>query len=177
MINCFSGDHSNNKDNWRPDNNLLGFLKRERLNLESVIPQWLQDLETGLSILGFFLTYVVYRAVSDVKKSFQQKARLPEIVKDLSKSGSEISKALSSSPIDEMTAKTEIKAAASIIRMTLKLLPSEQKKELNGVLKKISNKVVKATVPANTDALWEAYTDIQFSVKVLNQAIKNLKWE
>lgn len=146
--------------------------------MESTIPQLLQDLETGLSILGFFLTFVVYRAVSDVKKSFQQKARLPEIVKDLTKSGSEISKALSTSPADEVTAKTEIKAAASIIRMTLKLLPSEQKKELKDVLKKInSNKVVKSTVTANTDVLWDTYSDIQFSVKVLNQAIKNLKWE
>jgi len=146
--------------------------------LESVIPQWLQDFETGLSILGFVLTFVVYRAVSDVKKSFQRKARLPEIVKDLTKSSSELSKALSSLPADEVTAKTEVKAVASVIRMALKLLPSEEKKELKTILKKLtSDKVVKASVTDKSNAFWDAYSDIQVSVRVLNQAIKNLKWE
>lgn len=143
-----------------------------------MIPQWLQDIDTAFSLMGFFLTFVVFRAVSEVKASFQRKARLPEILKDLTKCGSELSKSLSSSPVDEITANMEIKSATSVLRLAKKYLPSEEKREIKFIIKRLEKiSKDKSSKSAIHEELWDSYTEIQVAIRVINQAHKSTKWE
>lgn len=48
------------------------------------------DLSTVLSVLGFIVTLWVLQQTRDIKKSFTNKARLPEIQKELNKCASKI---------------------------------------------------------------------------------------
>jgi len=49
----------------------------------SLIPQWIQDANTLVGLIGFAITVAVGWQVRNVRQSFRSRARLPAITKDL----------------------------------------------------------------------------------------------
>jgi hypothetical protein len=113
-----------------------------------------------------------------IKKSFLRRARLPEIIKELEKASSDLSKCLSQWPDQRNQAKSLIKIAASLLKSTKKMLTNEEKQEIENKLQNLENA---ANASGNTkisqEDCWDLYSDILSALKTLEQLSKNIKWE
>jgi ABC-type histidine transport system ATPase subunit len=139
-----------------------------------MLPEWIKDLETLFSLLAFAITVYVMYEVRAIRNSFKSRARLPEIIKDLSASGSSISKLLKDWPLQEREVKGHVKSTLTILTVSVEFLSGEQKSEIKKLRARL--KIALAAFGPSTDA-WELYTDVQNAVQILTQASKNAKWD
>lgn len=84
--------------------------------MASQIPQWIQDLNTVLGIVGFFITVIVMLQVRAIRKTFCAKARLPKVIADLSKAGSAFAKNLENWPANKNNGGAELKGSRVVDR-------------------------------------------------------------
>ena len=150
------------------------------LHLLSLFPQWAQDLNTALGMLGFFITVAVMIQVGSIRRSFLSRARLPELVQELQKSRSALSAHLEAWPRYKNDALSQVKIAATLIAAAIPLVPNGSRKPLKIAVKKLAVAVKQfdSTDPREgVNRAWDLYSDIQISIVHLNQAIRNLKWE
>lgn len=146
--------------------------------MSSIFPQWLQDLNTALGMVGFVITVVVMFQVSAIKRSFKSRARLPEIVKDLEQAGSALNATLAAWPAQKNNARSHIKVAASLLQAAVRLLPREEQTPIKSLEKRISNaaKDFNCIRFDNPNEAWDIYSDIQSSITHLNQSVRSLNW-
>lgn len=147
--------------------------------LTSAFPQWVQDLNTGLSLIGFFITLYVLYEVKNIKCAFLARARLPELIKELSKAGSALNASLADWPTKRNEARGQVKIAATLLKSSFGMLPKPEKNELTQIQLKL---VDAARTFSNqeydrVEVAWDIYSDIQSSITSLNQVAKNMKWE
>lgn len=145
----------------------------------SVIPQWLQDLNTVLGMVGFLITIAVMYQVSAIKRSFRSRARLPQIIKELQRAGSSLNETLADWPERKNDARAHLKVAASLLQATLPLLPRASRAALKLVHRKLVSSIrsFNEVTFDSPDAAWDLYSDIQSSITHLNQAMRNLNWD
>lgn len=148
--------------------------------MSSVIPQWLQDLNTALSLLGFLITLYVLFEVKRIKASFKARARLPDLIRELGRAGSALSASLDQWPSQRHEAFGQVKIAATLLGSTLEIVSATDRKELKRVKAKLS-KAGKGYLlrPQSTpaDTMWDLYSDVQSCLTSLTQISKNKKWE
>lgn len=151
----------------------------ESATLASIFPQWIQDLNTGLSLVGFFVTIYVLVEVRRIKCAFLARARLPDLIKELSKAGSALSSHLSEWDSQRNEARGQIKIAATLIKSALPMLPKSEKIELTRIQKKLVEAAQHFSEErrSSVEAGWDLYSDIQSCITSLNQVTKNMKWE
>jgi hypothetical protein len=147
--------------------------------LTSIIPQWIQDLNTGFSFFGFLITLIVMFEVKEIKASFLRRARLPQVTKELAKAGSLLSSSLNQWPLERIQVHCQIKVAASLLKTAGKMLPKDEKKEVKKISMKLVNAAAKFNEPQFSDAnsIWDLYSDIQSVLMSMDQLSKNIKWE
>lgn len=147
--------------------------------MQSFFPQWIQDINTGLSLVGFLITVYVLIEVRSIKKSFLSKARLPELISDLEKSGSIISKNLNNWPEQQHHFVHQVKISISLLNTTVEFTPTAQKVKIKNTVKKLSNSIDNTEKQKNitTEIAWDLYSDIQSSISQLTQILKNNQWE
>lgn len=151
----------------------------ELVTLATIFPQWIQDLNTSFSLIGFFVTIYVLVEVRRIRSAFLARARLPDLIKELSKAGSALNSHLGQWESQKNEARGQIKIAATLIQATLTMLPKPEKTEME----RIQKKLVDATQHfpderhSNVEAAWDLYSDIQSCITSLNQVTKNMKWE
>lgn len=145
----------------------------------SIFPQWVQDLNTGFSLIGFFVTVYVLVEVRRIKSAFLARARLPDLIKELSKAGSILSSHLGQWDTKRNEARGQIKIAATLIKSTLVMLPKPEKGELERIQKKLVDAAQHFSDEKylNVEVAWDLYSDIQSCITSLNQVTKNMKWE
>jgi hypothetical protein len=100
----------------------------------SIFPQWAQDLNTSLSFIGFAITVYVLVEVKRIKASFLARARLPELIRELSRVGSALNGNLGQWPGQRNEARGQIKIAATVLKATLAIVPGPERKELGSHL-------------------------------------------
>lgn len=139
-----------------------------------MLPEWIKDLETLFSLLAFLITTYVMYEVRAIRRAFKSRARLPEIVKELSASGSEISKSLKDWPQNRPAVKGQFKIAATLLAAALEFITGTQRNEVKRVHARI-----RTSLPSfsETTDVWELYTDIQNAIQAITQASKNAKWD
>ena len=146
--------------------------------MPSIFPQWAQDLNTALGLLGFVITVAVMIQVAEIRRSFRSRARLPEIVKDLQKAGSALNTTLEGWPSRKNDARSHIKVAASLLHAAVPLLP----RDIRGTIKHAQKKLAESATNFNDakyntpDEAWEIYSEIQSSITHLNQSVRSLNW-
>lgn len=106
--------------------------------MPSVIPQSIQDVNTGLSLLGFAITLYVLFEVKFIKNTFLSRARLPELIRDLSKAGSILNGHLGGWPAQRNEALCQIKVAASLLESASPMVPKVERQELLQTHKKLT---------------------------------------
>lgn len=147
--------------------------------LNSVFPMWLQDLNTGLGIVGFVITVIVMIQVASIKRSFRSRARLPEVVKELQKAGSALSTNLDGWPARKNDALMQVKVASVLVRNAIPLVAGDTKKQLKAIHKKFLAAADTFDDPKyqSLDAAWDLYSDVQQVITNLSQSIRTLKWD
>lgn len=147
--------------------------------LVSIFPQWAQDLNTGLSFLGFLITAYTLYEVTRIKVSFLARARLPDIIKELSEKGSALNSILGAWPEKKNEARSHIKVSATLLKSALPMLGKEEKAEISKIHEKLFSAAKCFSDPnyPNTDEAWDIYSDIQSCITTLTQVSKNMKWE
>lgn len=148
--------------------------------MESFFPKWVEDINTGFSILGFLITLYVAYEVRDIKASFLSKARLPEYIKDLKTVGSSLSASLNNWPTDKNTAHEQIKIAVTILISSSPIIPKRDRSTIDDTIKKL--KKTKDEFHSNpqcneSNHVWDLYGDIQSCITCMSQVSKNMKWE
>lgn len=147
--------------------------------MPSVIPQWIQDVNTGLSLLGFAITLYVLFEVKFIKDTFLLRVRLPELIRDLTKAGSTLNGHLGEWPAQRNEALCQIKVAASLLKSASIMVPKTEKNELLQTQMKLTGAAQSfvSGEDISTDLIWDLYSDIQSSIASMNQIAKNNRWE
>lgn len=147
--------------------------------MPSIIPQWIQDVDTGLSILGFIITLYVLAEVKLIKNTFLSRARLPELIKDLQKAGSTLNSHLGGWPSQRNEAVCQIKVAASLLKSASSIMPKAERGELLQAHRKLKNaaQAFFSGREISADLAWDLYSDIQSSIASIIQVSKNNRWD
>jgi hypothetical protein len=141
---------------------------------QSFFPQWAQDVNTGLSFLGFCLTAYVTVQVWSIKRQYTARGRLPDLISELEKKGSELSAQLSVWPQKQNEFALTLKVSVVLLNTAGKLLPRSDA----ATLREVEAKLTKATSRVLTDKdAWDLYGDIQRAIANLQQVSKNLNWK
>lgn len=145
----------------------------------SFFPQWAQDLNVGLSFVGFFITLWVLYDVRRIRASFVARARLPALMRDIAKAGSTLNGHLQQWPEQRNPALGQIKVAAALLKTSVTIAPKSERRHLSRIHRKLTLAVTRASAsaPLDEEAAWDMYSDIQSCLTSLDQAVKNLKWE
>lgn len=145
----------------------------------SVFPQWAQDINTFLGLVGFIITVYVLIEVRSIKRSFMSRARLPEIVQALERAGSDLNANLSNWPSRRNEARSQVKIAASLLKSVATFLPKGEREEALRVHHKLNIAAQTFDDPIFNKAgrVWDLYSDIQSIITTLTQVSKNLSWE
>ena len=147
--------------------------------MQSLFPQWLQDLNTSLGIVGFGITVYVMFQVGSIRRSFLSRARLPEIIKELRKAGSALNDNLAQWPSRKNDARSQVKIAASLLQSALFLVPRDARSSLETLHRRLAESARDFSDPRfnNPDVAWDVYSDVQSAITQLSQSVRNLKWE
>lgn len=152
-------------------------------NITSIFPQWVEDINTGLSLIGFFITFYVMYEVRIIRNRFLIKARLPELIKKLKMSGSELNKYLGDThnwDSNKNKVLGEVKISCVLLKSSSKIIPSPEKRQIVDTYKKL-NKICTGGFSNATNLElqkgWDIYSDIQSIIVILEQLSLNLKWE
>lgn len=147
--------------------------------MPSAIPQWIQDMNTGLSLLGFGITLYVLFEVKFIKNTFLSRARLPELIRDLEKAGSVLNGQLGQWPSQRNEALCQIKVAASLLKSASAMVPKTEREELLKTHKKLTDAAqsFSSQQGISIDFVWDLYSDIQSDIASMTQVSKNNRWE
>lgn len=146
---------------------------------QSWFPQWLHDTGLALGLVGFVITLIVMWEVRTIKRSFRSRARLPEVIRDLEKCGSSLSKTLQNWPSMRHLSRGHVKVAASLLHSSLPLLAKPERKTAIVMHSKFAIAAQHFDGPEfdQATAVWDLYSDIQSTIASLNQVASNVKWE
>jgi hypothetical protein len=130
-------------------------------------------------LAGFVITLIVMLQVSSIKHSFKSRARLPEIIEDLEKTGSKLSTQLQDWPLQKNNARLQIKVAASLIQRALPFVSGPARRQITKDQKKLAGaaKEFDNLRYNNPDLVWDLYSDIQSIITSLKQSARDLTWE
>ncbi len=147
--------------------------------LGSIAWQWIQDIDTLLSLLSFFVTLYVLYEVHVIKNTFFTRARLPEYLKDLGVAGSTLSASLNQWPTQRHAAHEQIKICVTILTSSRSVLPKEEKTEINKIIDKLNVAKVEFHSQKYDDVnnVWDLYSDIQSVIASMTQLSKNIRWK
>lgn len=148
--------------------------------MNSIFPVWVVDIATVVTILGFILTLLVWLQVRWIKLSYKNKARLPEIHLELSECASKINGYLNDWNNQERMAIVELTACKGLLdnlslksNSALKKSASKLKLKISGKSSRYSFKILKM----NNDLAWDIYGELTSLNNLLDQTIKDSKWE
>lgn len=144
-----------------------------------IIWQWVQDIDTLLSLFSFFVTLYVLYEVHEIKKTFFTRARLPEYLEELKSSGSKLSVSLDQWPTQRHAAHEQIKISVTLLTSSRSVLPKEEKIEIDKIIKKLNTAKVEFHLQKYDDVnnVWDLYSDIQLAITSMTQLLKNIKWK
>jgi hypothetical protein len=146
--------------------------------LGSSLPQWLQDADTLLSILGFLITIAVLCQVRSIRSNFLARAELPTLNRKLTATASQLSAALNQWPSSRNKVHEHIKIASALFGATLIMLPKQEKSVAKKIIEKLDEAASKFADEkfGSFNHAWVLYTDIQSCIVTLEQAVANDRW-
>ncbi|WP_035242182.1 hypothetical protein [Desulfobacter vibrioformis] len=145
------------------------------------MPEWLTDFASICSILGLFVSLFVWIEAKKIRKSFLRRARLPEIMKEVTQANNNLSKNLKNWNESKRNGFEQLSIAKSLLENLEGKLPDKERKKVRIFCKKLEiKKMLIFTVPiANIeeDQAWELYTQLTGLITSLEQLSKDSKWD
>ena len=144
------------------------------------IPSWINDIASISSIVGLGISIYLLIAIKNIKKSFLRRARLPEIVIELTVVHKDLFNNLKDWNNESKLGIEKIKISMGIFENLRTKLPDAERKLVNQYLKKLRPKkyLFFTTTIKNieSDAAWDLYSDLSGLITCLNQLKEDSRW-
>ena len=146
------------------------------------LPSYVTDIASIASILGLALTIAVYYETKSLKKTFKNKARIPELQKDLSTSASVLNDAMSDWENSKERIKNEFITCIATAESLLEKLEDVDKQKVRDFLNLIApiegRKKRSPKLTFNSlDDVWLLYEALSLLNSRLAQIVKDMKWD
>nr|WP_272540185.1 hypothetical protein [Acinetobacter baumannii] len=149
--------------------------------VNSYLPQWLVDSGTILGIVGFFITLWLLWEAKQIRNSFIRKARLPEVIKDLSRSSTKLVAHLKNWETEEKEAINQLIISKALIENLIPKVPDLEKKRCKLFVNSVTPRTLFFwTIGSSTvdeDKAWSLYTLLIEVLTMLEQLNKDSKWD
>ena len=141
--------------------------------MESYLPNWLQDFETILSIVGFIITAFLLFEVKKIRSSFLRRARIPEMIDELKSTSQIMSKNINNWNKQKRSFIEQALIAKGILENLKEKLVNSEKKKVNIFLSKLKpKKLLIISISLNhltEDEAWEMYAEFSALITSLVQ--------
>lgn len=141
--------------------------------MTSYLPQWLTDLASILTIIGFIITLLLLHEAKEIRKSFIRKARIPEIVTDLERISKELITHLQNSQDGIRAAHESVHRAIGLLESIESKLSESDKVKVNAFISN-TKKAIGGTL--NEDGYWDIYSNLSAITTYLQQLAKDVRW-
>lgn len=145
------------------------------------MPQWLTDIASFSSILGLVISVFVLIEAKKIRKSFLRRARLPEIMKELTEANNGLSKHLKNWNDGKRFGIEQLSIAKGLLENLEEKLPDKERKKVRIFCRKLeTKKFLFFTIPitnVDEDQAWELYTQLTGLITSLEQLSKDSKWD
>jgi len=146
-----------------------------------MLPQWIQNLSIVFSLIGFVVTCFLLIEARDIKNSFLRKARIPEIVTELTDVSIKLARNLRKWDSESNLALARLEISKSLLESIEKKLPNHEKKKVANLIGKLNvKKWFFFKVPISVlekDQAWDLYTELSGVITSLTQLEKDSKWD
>lgn len=149
--------------------------------MTSYLPQWLIDIATIISYLGFAITIAVWFQTKQIRSSFLIRARLPEVNKELRIVSSNISSHILKWTEESKLVHQQLLVSKALIENLMPKLPDSHKKKCKAFIYKLSQRkyffLVGRISDIDEDEAWKLYTEMSEITTMLIQLEKDSKWD
>jgi len=148
------------------------------LEVDSIFPQWIVDIATVMTMLGFFLTLWLLYEARHIRNSFLRRARLPQITKELGKASAHLSSHLQKWDSEEREAIKQLFITRALLENLLSKLPEKEHKKCAVFVKKLKRKKWGVIdIKFSEDDVWNLYSELSALTTMLIQLEKDSKWD
>ncbi len=149
--------------------------------MSSIFPSWMSDLAIISSIIGLGLSVFLFIEARKIKNSFLRRARLPEVLKELSQSNNKISKNLKNWDTESREGIEQFSIVRELLENLLLKLPDIEKKKVSAFIRTLETRkfwiIKKPIMQVTNDQAWELYTGLSGLITSLKQLQKDSKWD
>ena len=149
--------------------------------MSSVFPSWVTDLGTLSSIFGLGVTILLLWEARKIRESFIRRARLPEVIKELTTANNKIAKILKNWDLEEKEGIRQFIIAKELLENLKPKLPDTEKKKILLYVQKLEERkwllFTSTITQATIDKAWELYSELSASITALKQLQKDSKWD
>lgn len=149
--------------------------------MTSSFPFWVSDIGTISSIVGLVITIFLLLEARKIRSSFIRRARLPEVIRDLSSANKIIAKSLKDWASEEKEGVRQFKIAKELIENIKPKLPDSEKKKVGLYIQKLKERkwlfFSSMISSASSDKAWDLYSELSASITALQQLQKDSKWD
>ncbi|WP_458733633.1 hypothetical protein [Alteromonas macleodii] len=142
--------------------------------MNSYLPNWLTDIASIVSIIGFIVTCFLLVEARKIRNSFMRKARIPEIVNDLDRISGDLIANLKQYDNESRSAHEKIQKATALLESILPKIPDSQKEKVQSFIDG-TNEAISNTL--NEDSSWNVSTELSGVVTYLQQIAKDTRWD
>lgn len=144
-------------------------------------PLWLSDVGSISSIVGVIVTFFLFWEARKIRNSFLRRARLPEVIKDLTDANKKISKHLKDWNDESREGVHQLLIAKELIESLKPKLPESERKKCAAYVQKLQTRRLiffKSEISmVNTEKAWELYSGLSGLITMLEQLQKDSKWD
>jgi len=144
----------------------------------SLIPSWIQDLNTLAGLIGFAITVGVWWQVRHVRHSFRSRARIPQLADRLKQQRRTLEALLQQSPDSIVGVQQVLSVAGALLNNALPVLPRRCKRSTKDALRTLAqaSRVLDDGGLARKKAVAAAFGALCAAVVDLDQVSLDLKW-
>ncbi|MDH0866132.1 hypothetical protein [Mitsuaria sp. GD03876] len=145
----------------------------------SLIPVWIQDLNTLAGLISFAITVGVWWQVRNVRLAFRSKARLPMLAIELGIARESLDKALRSTPVSLLELHKILGQAAALLASAKGLGPLDSSvhiREAMGAVQRARDRLTRS-LPYDAGALSAALGALKAAETGLEQSSQDLEWK
>lgn len=149
--------------------------------MDSFLSQYIIDIASISSILGLVVTLFILSEAKKIRKSFLRKARIPEIIVELTIRSKNISKGLKSWNTDKNLVNEQYSIVRGLLENISKKLPSDERLEVEAYIGSFKAKkyflLTESRVIKHEDHAWELYGELSRVITRLEQLQKDSTWD
>lgn len=145
----------------------------------SLIPQWIQDVNTLVGLIGFAITLVVWWQVRNVKLSFRARVHLPHIADKLQISLDLLDELLNEPELKWLPLRKAFSAASARIETALPYASTTSRRAATDAIQTVADMIHR--IDSNPSRITLDTSDARIAIERalthLSQASDNLFWE